>query len=253
MPPRHRSPGWGRRHAAPSPASPPGIRQRVVATQQEQPVRPRGIGLAATAVVAVPGHTTPDRNEHVVAELDQVEVVHRHSRLGQPAPHRGAERGRRVNRDHLDPTPPPPRLRGGPVGDRACITTVHDVDHLAGGQVDEGSHPRLDPPPGTCMVLEPTHTTEPVLIDPQVANQPQPGPTPLPERSCCLVDEALDRGPRHRELGGDPVDGADLAGDRVQDRVLQPLREPCAGRDLRGVLGERAPASRAVRRRPIAS
>ena len=59
-------------------------RQCVVAAEQRQPVRPCQVGAPAAAVVSVPGDPAADCGEHVVAELDQVEVVHADRRFRQP-------------------------------------------------------------------------------------------------------------------------------------------------------------------------
>lgn len=202
-------------------------------------MRPREVGLAAPAVVPVPADAAADGGEHGVAELDQVEVVHAHAGLGQPPADRGAEPGRWVDRDHLHPPSPPPGLLLEPVRNGGRVATIDHVDDLTGGQVDEGGHPRLDPPPGSGVVLEPTHAAEPVLIDPQEPHQPGPGPAPGHQCRDGLVDEALHGGPRHPELARNPVDGADLTSDRGEDGVLEPLGEPGPRRDLVGVLGER--------------
>ena len=70
----------------------PALREGVVAAQEQQPVRPGGVGHAATPVVAVPAHAATNGGEHVVAEPDQVEVVDRDAGLGQPAADSGAKR-----------------------------------------------------------------------------------------------------------------------------------------------------------------
>lgn len=64
----------------------------VVAAHQQQPVGPGQVGGPSAPVVPIPGHAPSHLGDHVVRELDQVEVIHGHPRLGQQGPHRGAER-----------------------------------------------------------------------------------------------------------------------------------------------------------------
>ena len=130
-------------------------------------MRPGRIVLATPTTAVSAGEALADGGDHVVAELDQVELVDRDRSPRQPGPQRLAERGRRIDRDDLDPLPPPLRTLAEPVSDGGAVASVDDAENLPGGQVDQGRHPRLEPSPGAVIGTEPAHRPVAVLIDAQ--------------------------------------------------------------------------------------
>ena len=80
--------------------------QGVAAAQQQHPVGRGRVVLAAPTTAMGAGQALPDGGDHVVPELDQVELVVRDRGARQPGPQRLAERGRGIDRDDLDPLPP---------------------------------------------------------------------------------------------------------------------------------------------------
>ena len=73
------------------------------------------------------GQALPDGGDHVVSELDQVELVDRDRGPRQVGPQRLAERGRRIDRDDLDPLPPQLGTLGQPVPDGPGVPAVDDA------------------------------------------------------------------------------------------------------------------------------
>ena len=113
----------------------------------------------------------PHPGQAQVRELDQVERIDRDLRVREAGGDRLLERCRRVDRHDGDAVPP--RLAAGvqPAFDGGTVAAFDDPEHLPGGHVDYGGHPRLDsPPPVGVGVAEPADPSVAVLIDPQVAH-----------------------------------------------------------------------------------
>ena len=131
--------------------------QGVAAAQQQHPVGPGRVVLAAPTTAMGAGQALPDGGDHVVPELDQVELVDRDRGARQPGPQRLAERGRGIDRDDLDPLPPLLRALREPIPDGPGVPAVDDAEDLPGGQVDQRRHPRLEPSPSALVGAEPAH------------------------------------------------------------------------------------------------
>src|SRR5690606_21856242 len=85
----------------------PGARgERVGPAQQQGAVSPGRIALAAAAPVLLTGQALTNRGHHVVRQLHEVELVHRHRRARQVLTQRLAERGRGVDGHDLHPVAP---------------------------------------------------------------------------------------------------------------------------------------------------
>ena len=108
---------------------------------------------ASALIVGVPGDAAADRGEHVVGELDRVEMFSVDPALGA---------ARNAPRTGTPPWGRSPRPRPGVATswDWSSITpspaaefpTVDDADDLAAGQISEGRDPRFDPLPGAGFV-----------------------------------------------------------------------------------------------------
>lgn len=110
-------------------------------------------------------------------------------------------------------------------------------EHSPGGRVDEGRHPRLDPPPAAAVgVAEPAHPAVAVLVDTQVLYVQG---VDVGQRVDRVVHRLLGGPPRHLMGLGDLGDRLTLVDDRGQQRLTQARRAPSPSRQLARGLGER--------------
>src|SRR5699024_7985399 len=108
----------------------------VSSAQQQHPVGPGRVVLPAPTTTMSAGETLTDGGDHVVSELDEVELVDRDRNAGQVGPQCFAERGRGIDGDDLDPLPPELGALGEPVADGGGVPAVDDTEDLPGGEVD---------------------------------------------------------------------------------------------------------------------
>lgn len=166
-----------------------------------------------------------------------MEAVHGHGCAGQPHPQGLAERRGGVDRHGLDSEPPRQGTGEQPLPDACAVASVHDAQHLAGVQVHDRGHPRLDPLPRRGLVLaEPAHRSVAVLVDPE----------PLRSQGVHVrqglggcVEGLLDQPPRHPVRRGGLCRGTAGDHDRLHQGAQQPVSRACPAWDLVGGLGER--------------
>ncbi len=169
-----------------------------------------------------------------------MELVDRDRGAGQVGPQCLAERGRRVDRDYLDPLPPGLRALGEPVTHGGGVPAVDDAEDLPGGEVDQGRHPWLEPSPGPFVGTEPAHRPIAVLIDPQTRH---PHVVSGGKGHCGRCQCGLDQPPRDAMSPSD-FRGCSARSDHGRDELVpQPRRRARAVRDLVGGLPERAPCA----------
>ncbi|VWX50696.1 hypothetical protein MICRO80W_300012 [Micrococcus luteus] len=207
-----------------------GLGESVPGPQQQHPVSPHGILLAAPPAQDFAHHALADLGEHLVAELDQVEVVHADVHGRQHLVDRGAERGRGIDGDHLEPIQPGFGASGQPGGDVAGRPSVDDAEHVPGVGVDKGAHPRLDPAPdGRVGVFEPLGGGEPVLVD---AQRPHRHLVDLRQDHGVAQDGGVDGAPRQAMRVGGFRGGPAGVQHRGHHGLPQPGGTPGPGRQL---------------------
>ena len=112
--------------------------------EQQPPVGPGGIGLAAATIEQVAGDPLAHRGHGLVGQHDQVEVVHRDGRVGQGGAHGRGVAGVWVDHHHLHPGPELGRAGGQPGLDRGAAPAVDlPQQGLVAGDVDEPGLPRI--------------------------------------------------------------------------------------------------------------
>ena len=119
---------------------------------------PGRVVLAAPTTAMGAGQALPDGGDHVVPELDQVELVDRDRGARQPGPQRSALRNAAegsiatisIRSRHCLSA-----ARANPDG--PGVPAVDDAEDLPGGQVDQRRHPRLEPSPSALVGAEPAH------------------------------------------------------------------------------------------------
>ena len=167
-----------------------------------------------------------------------MERVDRQRRPGQLLADGAPERCGRVDRHHLDSVAPGLRAGREPSADAGGVPAVDDAEDAAGVGVDDGGHPRLEPPPCAGGVSVEPDGTVAVLVDAEPPHDDAGG-----------VGEQ-DRGVKHGALHGPPgqaMRGGDLGHhssgphDRVQYDSPQSGGRPGAQRDLGADLDERPP------------
>ncbi len=128
------------------------------AGEQPPPRRPFGVLLPPSAPTVLAGDPLPQFGEHVIRELDQVEPVGHHDRVGQRGGDR-AQGGRGQVEPHVgDPSAPLLGLLDEPISDRGGGPTIDMREQAAGaGGVDDPGVPPVldDPPPAGLGVLGP--------------------------------------------------------------------------------------------------
>jgi hypothetical protein len=149
-----------------------------------------------------------------------MERVDANLRVRQLLGDRPLECRRRVDRHHPDPVPPACAALTQPAADSGGVATVHDPEDLTAVGVDNGRHPRLDPPPATTIwVAEPADPTVAVLIDTKATHVQL---IHIRQQHRGRVDSGLHGPPRHTMVRGhlrDRPTGIDHCG---QQRRPQP-------------------------------
>jgi hypothetical protein len=183
------------------------------AAEQQPPVGPGGIGLAAATIEQVAGDPLAHRGHGLVREQDQMEVVHRDLRVGQGRANGGGVAGMRVDHHHLHPGPELGRAGGQPGLDRGAAPPVDlPQQGLVTGDVDE---PGLSHGSGRRHRLRLGQLDRAMDRHRSLHRRPR---HPVPRGDLGLVPPVLHR---HRQCGP------------------QPRRGPHPGRHLGDLLGER--------------
>lgn len=160
----------------------------------------------------------PHAGQTQVCQLDQMKRIDSDVRVRQGRGDRLPERSRWVDRHDLDAVPPGLAASAQPPGDRGAAPAVNDSEDLPRSGIDQGRHPRFDPPPPAGVgVAEPADPTVTVLVDPQAAYVEVVDPAK--QHVDGGVDALVDRPP------GDPKSGRDTS----NGSAVSPTRPDATG------------------------
>lgn len=182
------------------------------------------------------GEALLDFGEHGVAELDQVERVHRDSGAGQPHPQGFAECGGWVDGNDLHAQAPFERTCEEPVPNTLTVAAVNDPQDLSGVQIDGGGHPRFVAFPGLGGgVPEEPHGPVALFTD---AEHPRCKGVDIGQRQRRGVQGPLDQPPRDAERSGGLRRGSARSDHGGHQGFTEPAGGPRPARDLGCFLGE---------------